>query len=114
MEFLKLTGTQARLVDSTTEWPIDSLVIFAVEDEKIIGKVAILVLPHIENLEIDKNNKNGFLMKRLLEEAENVLRDFGRNCAASFIMNGNDDLTNYAERIGYKQLPATVWIKPLV
>ena len=114
MEFLKLTGSQARLVEPHKEWPIDAFVIYAIEDEKILGRIAIVVLPHIENLEVEDNNKNGFLMKQLLEEAENVLKNFNRTCAASFIMNDNLTAINYAKRLGYEKLPAEVYIKSLV
>jgi hypothetical protein len=114
IQFLKLNGSQANLIESNKNYPTDSIVIFAVDEEnKVLGRVAILVLPHIENLEIVDDNNNGLLMKQLLTQAEGVLKELNRTCAVSFITNNNEKAIDYAQRYGYEKLPMTVWMRDL-
>lgn len=114
MQFLKLNSVQANLVESDKNYPSDSIVILAIDDEnKILGRIVIISLPHIENLEIEDNNSNGFLMRQLLTQAEDVLRELNRTCAVSFISNNNEKALDYAQRYGYEKLPMTVWMRDL-
>lgn len=114
IQFLKLNGSQARLIEPDKDYPIDSIVIFATDEEnKILGRIAIISLPHIENLEIEDSNNNGLLMKQLLTQAENTLKELNRTCAVSFISNDNEKALDYAQRYGYEKLPMTVWMRDL-
>jgi hypothetical protein len=110
-----MNGRKANIVEPDKNWPNDSLIIFAIDEEtdRIMGRVAIISTPHIENLEIEKDNNNGLLMKQLLEQAENVLKELNRTCALSFIEASNEKAIDYAKRYGYKQLPLTVWLRDL-
>lgn len=114
LQFLKVNGTKANLIEPNKSYPIDSIVIFAINEEnKILGRVAIISLPHIENLEIEEGNNNGLLMKQLLTQAENVLKELNRTCAVSFIADENEKAIDYAERYGYSRLPMTIWLRDL-
>lgn len=113
MQFLKVHAKEAKEIDPQhRDWPENSIILFAKNgSEEIVGQIAVIAMPHIEGLEIKEGY--GFLLPKLLEEAEEVLRSLGRNCAISYINSIDIKTISQAIRLGYQWHPFGVFIKDL-
>lgn len=110
MEFFIKAGLNAKETDpKNRDWPETSVVIFAKNNDKIIGQVMVVVQPHIECLEIDKEFRNGLVLLQLIKLAEKVVKDLGKETALSFISDENT--INYAKRLGYEEVNVRTFIK---
>lgn len=105
----------AKPIDSvSTPWPDDSIILYAIENNEIIGRTAIIQLPHIEGTWIREDKRNGTVGIRLISKIENVLEEANRTSVFSFIHNSQPELASYMERLGYELLPLKVYTKPLI
>lgn len=114
IEYKIANGAIARNIDpQSLPWPDDSKVIYAFENDQIVGRLAIMFLPHIEGAWIREDKRNGILLTRLFEQVEQILKQDSRTTALSFIKEDEINIIDLAVKQKYKQLPYKVFLKDL-
>lgn len=114
MTFETVTGCVARDMDPDgIQWPPDSIVVYAISDGKVVGRSAIIQLPHIEGTWVDKHSRSSTLAFRLVREAEKTLQQAGKTYAWAFVHEDQPEVAGYMERIGYKRMPMKLYAKEL-
>ena len=95
------------------QWPDDSLFVCAFEGEKLVGRMGLIAIPHIEGTWVDGEHRGSTLAFRLLEEMEKQVAELGRSYVFAFINEKAHDLEEYMVRCGYSRLPFVVYGKEL-
>lgn len=114
MEFISVTGSQAKDIDPKhKDWPESSVTIFLKDENKIIGQIAVIGVFHIEGLELDEEFRNGIWFSKLVTKAEELIKELNKSCAFAFIKDATPEMYSYMDRLNYKVLPVTTWIKDL-
>lgn len=112
-EFRVLSGEAAREIDPDgIAWPDEALVIYALEGDKIVGRQAMMVLPHLEGAWVDEARRGGTLAARLVKKAEELLSASGRSHVFAFSYD-QQPVGDYLERFGYSRFPVTTYVKEL-
>jgi N-acetylglutamate synthase-like GNAT family acetyltransferase len=96
--------------DSVSLNPDNSLVVVAVKDEEIIGRMVIINLPHIECAWVAPEHRGGILASSLEKACINRLKELGASKMLAIAIN--EEIESYFDRRGYKKL-GTVWIKEI-
>jgi ribosomal protein S18 acetylase RimI-like enzyme len=116
MEIRELTPDEiiaAREIDGV-EFPVESVILGAVDDNgKIVGRIALMSLLHIEGTWVDEAHRGGSLAVRLVKKAENLLAANGFTSAIAYVAETQPEIGDYLQRFGYSRLPLAVWQKPL-
>ena len=90
--------------------PNNTIVAVALDGDKIVGRLAILNLPHLELLWINPEYRNGLILRRLEQTLINKLKNMGAGLALAFAVNKK--MESYLSRLDYTEI-ATVWKKEL-
>jgi N-acetylglutamate synthase-like GNAT family acetyltransferase len=111
-EFL-LPGDYAKAnsIDNAGFTP-DNSIVAIVEDEASnpIGRIAIVLLPHIEGIWIHPDHRNGTIGAKLEQAACAKLSSLGADTVLAFAIDTK--LESYLERLGYTKF-ATAWKKEI-
>ena len=114
MDFRVLTGQAAREADPNgTEWPDSAYVLFAFDADRVVGRVALLPIPHIEGFWLAEDKRKGALGLRLMSMIEAVLKADGKTHAMAFSFDEQPEVGGYLARLGYSPLPVTTHVKEL-
>lgn len=109
-----LTPEEWSLGPEPHEWPADTVVLGAFdEEERLVGRTAIVTLPHIEGAWIAEPYRGQHILIRLIHSLESLLRLLGRTHAFSFAADNSPEISGYLERLGYVRQPLSVWVKDL-
>ena len=116
MEVRELTPEEivaAREIDGV-EFPAEALMLGAVDaDGKVVGRIVLMSLLHIEGTWVDEAHRGGSLAVRLVRKAENMLADNGFTSAIAYTSEEQPEIGEYLQRFGYSRLPLTIWQKLL-
>jgi RimJ/RimL family protein N-acetyltransferase len=114
LHFKVLRGEQAKTIDPEgVLWPPDSLVTFAERGNKIVGRCALIELPHIEGTWVAKEEQKSTIAFRMVNGAEKTLKHLGAKHVIAFVEANNAEVQGYVERMGYKKQRLEVWVKEL-
>lgn len=114
IKFQLMLGEAAREIDPEHfPWPFDTLVLFAFEDEKVVGRSAILNMPLIEGTWVADAYRGSTLMPRLVKEVEKLLFDLKKTHSMAWQNTEQPEVADYLTRMGYTKLPIAVWTKEL-
>lgn len=90
--------------------PEHSIALVGENSQKIVARIFLIPLSHIEGTFIEAPWRGGVLLKRLFETLELEARAEGLTKLMAYIAPENE---TYIERLGYKKMPITVWSKEL-
>lgn len=114
IQFQILMGKEARAIDpDKIEWPDDTIVVYAREGEKIVGRSTIMQIPHIEGTWVDEQHRRSTLAPRLVAKVESIMKQANKKASFAFIQNSQPEVAGYMERIGYARMPLEVFSKEL-
>lgn len=114
IEFRVVNGVEARDLDPEhLEWPEDTVVVFALENERVLARSSILNLPMIEGTWVCEDKRGTTLAYRLVKHVEDVYRDQGKTHAFAFSWNQQPEVGEYLERIGFEKKDLSIWVKQL-
>lgn len=115
IEYKLITGIELNLVDISgkNDWPWDTFAVVAVEDGKVVGQSAILNLPCIEGTTVVEEKRGGSLAFRLIQKVEELYKSLDKPSAVAMVSETTPEVATYMERIGYKRVPVTVYVKEL-
>jgi hypothetical protein len=109
-----MTGAAARAVDPEhVQRPPDSTVLYARENGEIVGRTAIIELPHVEGTWVAESKRGSSLALRLIRKLEEEVAALGRSHLFAFAFDSQPEVSEYLERVGYTRFPVTVWAKSL-
>jgi len=112
METRRLREDEFDLLRSTPEpndiSPENTAVIAAFDGNRLVGRLAVLNVPHIEGVWIDRQYRNGTMLSRLERKAVEILRECGASAVLAVAINNK--IEGYLERLGYKRI-GSLWSK---
>ncbi len=91
--------------------PEHSVALVARNGEKIVGRIFLLPLSHIEGTFIEEAWRGGVMLRRLFNAIEIEARSEGLTKTFAYIATPQNE--SYIARLGYKKVPITVWEKDL-
>ena len=98
--------------DGFTPDPKRSVAIIAHNDVVgIIGRIFLVAPVHIEGVFVDKPWRNSTVLNMLVKRAE--LEAFKEGLTQLLVFAKDAQMADYIARLGYKELPLTVWSKEL-
>lgn len=104
----------SRQPEPVVNWPEGSYVVGAfTEEDKLVGRIAVVELPHIEGTWVDPEYRNGLLPAKMVRAVENGMKAIGRSHVFAFAPNDIPEIADYLQRFGYEAFPVTVWVKKL-
>lgn len=89
-----------------------SLVVAATSGDKLIGRICVLPVCHVEGAWIKRKHRGntiGFRMHKKLSEEASRLWNLGKLIAFAV----DSEMEDYLNRLGYKKSPMTVWEKEI-
>ena len=92
-------------------WPAAMDALAAFEDGELVGRVGIVSLAHLEGTWIAPPKRSGFLLFRLYQKVESVLK--ARGLTHVFAFTADPAHTAYLERVGYVRQPFEILVKEL-
>lgn len=118
MEFKFLFGPeitvaeQALPVEQRVQWPLDSIVAYCFDGEKIIGRMGIMSIKLIEGTWVapDAAPTTAF---RMMKQMEAVLQHLGNTHAMALVYDEQPKVAEYLTRVGFERFPVTVFSKML-
>ena len=117
MEFRFLVGPevaeaeQQLPVEQRVQWPVDSLVMYCFEGEKVIGRMGVMSLKFIEGSWIRPGTELN--LPQLLAQMEAMLKYIGETHAAALVYDEQPAIGRYIKRSGYTPFPVTMYTKEL-
>jgi hypothetical protein len=109
-----LMAEDARKIDPEGfPWPDKSLVIFAAKQGKVVGRLGMLDLPHLEGPWVHEAERGGTVLSRLESKAEEVLKHLGNNAAFAYQLHAQPEIGDYLRRLGFTLMPINIWTKVL-
>jgi|SRR5579872_3094129 len=79
------------------------------KDGRVVARACVISLPHIEGTWVSPGHQiAGFYVLGAIEEA---VKDAGASHAMAFAPNQNPKIAEYLQRLGYEQVPVTLWMK---
>ena len=82
--------------------------IVAEQDGKLLGRMFLCLMPHIEGTWIDEAARSGTIGYRLAKQIEERCREIGVIKVMAYCMPEHE---TYMERLGFTKCPYTVWEK---
>jgi hypothetical protein len=102
--------TLAKIPDKADLSPENTLVAVAVQDEKIVGRMVLISLPHIECAWVAPEHRGGILAARLETFCEQRLASLGASKMLAIAVD--EKIESYFKRRDYVRL-GTVWMKEI-
>ena len=96
-------------------WPRGSILIGAWRGEKLVGRIGVLVLPHIEGLHVDESERESFgsIARALHQAVESASMELGRPAVFAYVPADKSGMGAYLQRDGYKRIEMELWGKAL-
>lgn len=85
--------------------PETSIAVVAEDGGKIVGRMLLVVMPHIEGTWIDEKYRNGSIGYRMEREVERQSRELGVSKVMAYAPL---ELAGYMERLGFRRLNIVV------
>lgn len=101
----------ASISDGVVPDPKSSRAILANDENGIAGRVFLMSPTHVEGPWVRGDLRGSTLLARLMFRAEQEAKDCG--ISKLFVYAANEELADYAKRLGYQKEPYTVWTKEL-
>ena len=96
-------------------WPIDSIIMYAMEDGKIVGRMGVMSIKFIEGTWVDESKRSTSLAFRMMKQMEAVLREsLGSTHAMALVYDEQPEVGDYLARVGFERFPVIVYSKELV
>lgn len=112
MDFVQLEGLAAQEIDPDgIKWPANSIVLYAIEEGKVVGRIGYLYLPHIEATWIAEDKRGGTLAARLVKKMEEIVQESGSPAIFAYSYDNQPEVGGYLARQGYTRLPLSVHMK---
>lgn len=115
IEIARLHPSEFDLLESVDDGFIPdrnhSVAMVARNEHHIIGRVFLMSPCHVEGIFVERQWRNGTVMKRLVEAVELEARAEG--ISKIFCFAKDDQMADYIERLGYKPSQLTVYEKEL-
>ena len=90
--------------------PENTWVAAAIDDGKLVGRLAAISLPHIEAAWIDQGYRGSMIGVRMETLLEQKLKELGANLVLAFAVD--ETMESYLQRLGYQKI-ATAWKKEI-
>lgn len=114
LEFSVMDGLTAQPFDPQGfKWPESSIVTIAHRGDQVVGRCALIEVPHIEGTWVAEVEQKSTIAYRMVSGAEKTLKHLGRSQVFAFVESDNKEMQDYAVRMGYKRQPLEVWVKEL-
>lgn len=95
-------------------WPSNAVILGAWRGEKLVGRIGLVVLPHIEGLWVDPAERGvGDIARALHSEIENASRELGREFIFAFVPENLPGMAGHLSRAEYEKLPIELYGKKL-
>jgi len=115
MELQVVDGETARALDPRgVEWPAESIAVVARDAGETQGISVLIPLLHIEGTWVSEKKRGSFVLVRLIERVEEIVRSAGRSHVFAFADERQPEVAGYLERLGYVRMPFHVYSKELV
>lgn len=95
--------------DKAVPDPDYTIAVAAFEEGELVGRMFVVVLPHLEAPWIREDKRGGTLAKRMEEELLREAGKFGIERVFAFAVD--DTIADYLSRLGYEKTEITVWEK---
>lgn len=99
-------------VGQQVTWPFDSIVLYAFENDRVIGRIGVMAIRVIEGTWAEPGHTT--LAPRLMKQLEAFLKSLGSTHAAALVYDEQPQVAEYLKRIDFKRFPVTMFIKDLV
>jgi N-acetylglutamate synthase-like GNAT family acetyltransferase len=103
-EFVQL----AKIEEGFCPDPEKSIVVVALNDNRIIGRLFLLAPTHIEGAWVHERFRGETVLKRMVDCLEHEARSAG---VGKLLAYGTVDTDDYLQRLGFSLKPLTVWEK---
>jgi hypothetical protein len=104
----------AMFPDDPQVMPQEFLIIAAFsETGELLGRTMFVSLPHIEGTRVRDDMQGSRIAYNLVKLMEKEIQRAGRTHAWAFVQEGDKDISNYMDRLGYEKLPLEVWVKDM-
>jgi N-acetylglutamate synthase-like GNAT family acetyltransferase len=114
-QYIFLPAEQSRLIDpENLPWPDESVVLFAFENNDIIGRIGAIPQLHIEGVWIREDKRNSSVLSNLVSKLEDELKAQNRSIAFVYVLDDNKEMADYVARLGYSEMPIKIYAKALV
>lgn len=112
MDFRIHKGSEADSLDPEgVGWPSDAVVLYAIDEQGVAGRAALIPLPHIEGTWVREDKRGGMLAYRLVTKLEQLVAADGRSYAVAFCLDAEPEIAEKLAGVHYERLPLSVWAK---
>jgi len=96
-------------------WPRESILLGAWRGEKLVGWLGVVVLPHIEGLNVNAEEREHFggIARALHQAVEQASMELGRSAVFAYVPADKRGMAGYLERDGYERIEMELWGKTL-
>lgn len=90
--------------------PDSSLALVVEEEGKIVGRMMLIPMYHIEGTWIEQEHRGGQILARMMKHMEDAAKSKGLTKLLSY---ATPEVESYIERLGYTKQQLTVWAKDI-
>lgn len=87
-----------------------SLALIVEEEGRIVGRMMLIPMYHIEGTWIEKSHRGGSILSRMMKQMEDLAKAKGLTKLLSY---ATPEVETYIKRLGYKKQELTVWAKDI-
>ena len=99
--------------DQKVNWPVDSIVMYCFEDNKVIGRMGLMSFKIVEGTWAHPDKKGTSVAYRMMRQMEAMVAYLGEPAINAFSAD-DQPVSDYLERYGFERLPITLYTKSLV
>lgn len=93
-------------------WPLDSMVMYALDEERVVGRMGVMSIKFIEGTWADITHPTlGF---RMMKQMEVVLAHMGNTHAMALVYDDQPRIADYLKHTNFERFPVTVYSKKLL
>lgn len=100
--------------DQKISWPLDSIVLFAYEDGKVVGRIGIMAIKIVEGTYADPSKRGGRLPLELMKRMEAMQAYLGEPNINAPVYDEQAEVADYLTRVGFERVPLTLYTKLLL
>jgi GNAT superfamily N-acetyltransferase len=89
----------------------NSIALVSFDGDKPIGRMLLVTMVHIEGTFVQESYRKTTIGYRMLKEAEHQAKNAGLKTVMAYVPT--QEVADYLARLGYQQMPVTVWSKEL-
>lgn len=96
-------------------WPESAVILGAWRGEKLVGRLGVLALPHIEGLWVDEDEREsgGQIARELHRQVEAASAELGRPAVFAYVPADLPGMRSHLQRVGYEKIQMELWGKSL-